>query len=139
MQPVLTPDDKFTLGLWTVRWQARHPFGDPTGAPIDQVETVHRLAVPMVTRNPSIHLLHKRRGVAFRSDPEVQEALRASRVGGPAVPTLVDGESYADLLAERSAYENFDAEAAGAHGYGFGFGFGAPDQLAVEHALGARR
>jgi xylose isomerase len=39
-----TPADKFTFGLWTVGWQARDPFGDPTRAPIDPVETVHRLA-----------------------------------------------------------------------------------------------
>jgi len=39
-----TPADKFTFGLWTVGWQARDPFGDPTRAPIDPVVTVHRLA-----------------------------------------------------------------------------------------------
>jgi xylose isomerase len=39
-----TPADKFTFGLWTVGWQARDPFGDATRAPIDPVETVHRLA-----------------------------------------------------------------------------------------------
>ena len=35
--------DKFTFGLWTVGWQARDPFGDPTRAPIDPVEIVTRL------------------------------------------------------------------------------------------------
>jgi xylose isomerase len=39
-----TPDDRFSFGLWTVGWQARDPFGEPTRAPIDPVETVHRLA-----------------------------------------------------------------------------------------------
>jgi xylose isomerase len=39
-----TPADRFTFGLWTVGWQARDPFGDPTRAPLDPVETVHRLA-----------------------------------------------------------------------------------------------
>jgi len=39
-----TPADKFTFGLWTVGWQARDPFGDPTRPPLDPVETVHRLA-----------------------------------------------------------------------------------------------
>jgi xylose isomerase len=39
-----TPDDKFTFGLWTVGWQARDPFGDPSRAPLDPVESVHRLA-----------------------------------------------------------------------------------------------
>lgn len=42
--PEPTPDDKFTFGLWTVGWQARDPFGDPTREPLDPVETVHRLA-----------------------------------------------------------------------------------------------
>jgi xylose isomerase len=39
-----TKEDKFSFGLWTVGWQARDPFGDATRAPIDPVETVHRLA-----------------------------------------------------------------------------------------------
>ena len=39
-----TPADKFSFGLWTVGWQARDPFGDPTRQPLDPVETVHRLA-----------------------------------------------------------------------------------------------
>jgi len=38
-----TPADKFTFGLWTVGWQARDPFGDPTRTALDPVETVHRL------------------------------------------------------------------------------------------------
>ncbi|MEV4567302.1 xylose isomerase [Nonomuraea sp. NPDC049419] len=39
-----TPDDRFTFGLWTVGWQARDPFGDAVRAPLDPVESVHRLA-----------------------------------------------------------------------------------------------
>jgi len=39
-----TPADKFTFGLWTVGWQARDPFGDPTRAPLDPIEAVHKLA-----------------------------------------------------------------------------------------------
>lgn len=42
--PSKSPVDKFTFGLWTVGWQARDPFGDATRAPLDPVETVHRLA-----------------------------------------------------------------------------------------------
>src|ERR1700761_205092 len=38
------PDDKFTFGLWTVGWQARDPFGDPTRPPLDPTESVDRLA-----------------------------------------------------------------------------------------------
>jgi len=36
--------DKFTFGLWTVGWQARDPFGDPTRPALDPVTTVERLA-----------------------------------------------------------------------------------------------
>ncbi|MEV1168692.1 xylose isomerase [Nonomuraea sp. NPDC049784] len=39
-----TPEDRFTFGLWTVGWQARDPFGDAARAPLDPVESVHRLA-----------------------------------------------------------------------------------------------
>ena len=39
------PENKFTFGLWTVGWQARDPFGDPTRAPLDPVDAVHNLAV----------------------------------------------------------------------------------------------
>jgi xylose isomerase len=46
----------------------------------------------------------------------------------------VAGESYADLLADRKAFEDFDADTVGGPGYGFG----RLDQLAVEHLLGAR-
>jgi xylose isomerase len=39
-----TPADKFTFGLWTVGWQARDPFGDPTREALDPVTTVEELA-----------------------------------------------------------------------------------------------
>src|SRR5664279_6053768 len=39
-----TRDDHFTFGLWTVGWQARDPIGDATRAPVDPVESVHRLS-----------------------------------------------------------------------------------------------
>lgn len=42
--PTPTPADKFSFGLWTIGWQARDPFGDPTRAPLDPVEAVHKLA-----------------------------------------------------------------------------------------------
>jgi xylose isomerase len=84
--------------------------------------------------NMHTYLLLKERAQAFRADPEVQEALAAARVGELARPTLGDGESYEDLLADRSAFEDFDAEAAGARGGGAV----RVAQLAVEHLLGAR-
>ena len=39
-----TSADKFTFGLWTVGWQARDPFGDPTRDALDPVRTVNELA-----------------------------------------------------------------------------------------------
>ena len=38
------PEDRFTFGLWTVGWQGSDPFGLPTRAPLDPVESVERLA-----------------------------------------------------------------------------------------------
>jgi xylose isomerase len=84
--------------------------------------------------NMRTYLLLKERAQAFRADPEVQEALTAARVAELARPTLGDGESYEDLLADRSAFEDFDAEVAGARGGGAV----RLSQLAVEHLLGAR-
>ncbi len=37
-------EHRFTFGLWTVGNPGRDPFGDPTRAPLDPVESVHRLA-----------------------------------------------------------------------------------------------
>ena len=84
--------------------------------------------------NMRTYLLLKERAAAFRADPEVREALAASRVGELAVPTLDLGESYTDLLADRSAFEDFDVAAAA----GRGLGAVHLTQLAVEHLLGAR-
>jgi xylose isomerase len=84
--------------------------------------------------NMRMYLLLKERAAAFRADPEVRAAFEASRVGELSQPTLNDGESYEDFLADRSSYEDFDADAAAERGYGFV----RLNQLAVEHALGAR-
>jgi len=64
----------------------------------------------------------------------VQEALTASGIAELALPTLSAGESVADLLADESALESFDADKAGEHSYAFVH----LNQLAVEHALGGR-
>ncbi|HEX7189468.1 MAG TPA: xylose isomerase [Actinomycetes bacterium] len=84
--------------------------------------------------NMRTYLLLKERAAAFRADPEVLAALTASKVPELSVPTLGDGETYAELLADTSAYEAFDADAVAAKGYSFA----QLDQLAVEHVLGAR-
>ncbi|MFV2022810.1 xylose isomerase [Micromonospora sp. LOL_023] len=84
--------------------------------------------------NMSTYLLLKERAAAFRADPEVQEALAASKVPDLAVPTLNPGETYTDLLADRSSFEDFDPDAVAEQG----FHFVRLNQLAVEHLLGAR-
>jgi len=81
-----------------------------------------------------VYLLLKERAAAFRADPEVAEAMAAAGVADLAEPTLGPGETYTELLADRSAFEDFDADAAGARGYGFV----RLHQLAVEHLTGAR-
>ncbi|MES1212292.1 MAG: xylose isomerase, partial [Leifsonia sp.] len=85
--------------------------------------------------NIANYLMLKERAAAFRADPEVQEALKAARVDGLATPTLGKGETYDDLIADRSAFEDFDSSA---YFNGKGFGFVRLQQLATEHLLGAR-
>jgi len=84
--------------------------------------------------NMRMYLLLKERAAAFRADPDVIGALAASRVGELSSPTLGEGETYVHLLADRSAFEDFDTNAAGVPGYGFV----RLNQLAIEHLLGAR-
>lgn len=85
--------------------------------------------------NMRTYLLLKERAAAFRADPEVQEALQASRVDELSTNTLGEGETYDDFLADRSAFEDFDANA---YFNGKGFGFVRLQQLALEHLMGAR-
>ncbi|MGW5559928.1 xylose isomerase [Micromonospora sp. NPDC003944] len=84
--------------------------------------------------NMSTYLLLKERAAAFRADPEVVEALAASKVGELSTPTLGEGEGYEEFLADRSAFEDVDVDAVAARG----FAFVRLNQLAVEHLLGAR-
>ena len=81
------------------------------------------------------YLLLKERAKAFRTDPEVQEALAASRVPEIHETTLAAGETYNDLLADRASFEDFDTDA---YFGGKGFGFVRLNQLALEHLMGAR-
>ena len=85
--------------------------------------------------NMRTYLLLKERAAAFRADPEVQEALAASRVDELSTNTLGEGETYDDFLADRSAFEDFDANA---YFNGKGFGFVRLQQLALEHLMGGR-
>ncbi|MEU9950379.1 xylose isomerase [Streptomyces sp. NPDC047939] len=76
------------------------------------------------------YLILKERALAFRADPAVQEALAASRLDELAQPTAADGVKA--LLADRSAYEDFDVDGAAERS----MAFEALDQLAMEHLLG---
>ncbi|MGI5483667.1 xylose isomerase [Streptomyces lavendofoliae] len=78
------------------------------------------------------YLILKERAAAFRADPEVQEALAASRLPDLARPTAADG--LASLLADASAYDTFDPEAAAARS----MCFERLDQLALDHLLATR-
>jgi xylose isomerase len=84
--------------------------------------------------NMRTYLLLKQRAASFRADPDVQAALAVAGVPELSIPTMAPGESVADLLADPTAFEEFDADAVGARGYGFV----ALNQLALEHLLGAR-
>jgi xylose isomerase len=84
--------------------------------------------------NMATYLLLKERADAYRADPEVQAALEASGVATLRNPTLNEGETVADLVGDRSSFEDYDVKAAAEHG----FGFVRLNQLALEHLMGAR-
>jgi xylose isomerase len=84
--------------------------------------------------NMRMYQLLRDRAASYRADPEVIEAQEAAGVTKLTTPTLNAGETYADLLADRSAFEDFDADTTGERG----FGFVRLHQLALEHLLGAR-
>jgi xylose isomerase len=83
--------------------------------------------------NMELYLALREKARAFRADPEVQEALEAAWVPELSRPTLDDG-GYAALVADRSAYEDFDIDRARTQGYGFA----RIQRLALEHLLGVR-
>jgi len=85
--------------------------------------------------NMSTYLLLKERAAAFRADPDVREALAASRVPELSMPTLAEGETCDDLLADRASFEDFNTDE---YFNGKGFGFVRLQQLATEHLMGAR-
>jgi xylose isomerase len=79
--------------------------------------------------NMRTYLILKEKAAKYRSDPEVAEALAASRVPDLSTPTLAPGESFDDLLND-----DFDLDAAATRGYHFT----RLNQLALEHLLGVR-
>jgi len=84
--------------------------------------------------NMELYLSLREKAQAFRADPEVQEALDAGRVAALNDPTLGDGETYTELLADRSAFEDYDIDRAREQGYGYA----RIQRLAIEHLLGTR-
>jgi xylose isomerase len=84
--------------------------------------------------NMELYLMLRDRARAFRADPEVQEALEAARVDELSQPTLNDGETYEQLLADSTAYEDYNLDTPRTQGYGFA----RLQRLAVQHLLGAR-
>ena len=82
--------------------------------------------------NMETYLLLAAKAKAYREDPAVQQAFADSGVLELSEPTLAAGESVADLLADTSAFEDFDAEAAGERN----FGFVRLNQLAIQHLIG---
>jgi xylose isomerase len=76
------------------------------------------------------YLILREKSRAFRADPQVEEALAASRVPELAQPTLGAGESLDELRAD----DSFDIEAAARRGMGYEL----LDQLALDHLFGVR-
>jgi len=84
--------------------------------------------------NMELYLTLRERSRTFRADKRVQEALEAAGVADLSRPTLDDGETYEQLASDRSAFEDYDIDAARTKGYGFA----ELQRLAMEHLLGVR-
>ena len=69
--------------------------------------------------NIEMYLTLAAKARAFREDPVTQELLEAASVPELGESTLAAGESLEDFLADRSSYEEFDAQAAGEREYHF--------------------
>jgi len=84
--------------------------------------------------NMETYLLLKERVLAFRADPEVQQAVKEAKIDELALPTLAADEKLEDFLADTSVYEDYDVDAAGLRTTHFV----RLNQLALEYALGAK-
>ena len=82
--------------------------------------------------NMEMYLQLAEKARAFRADPEIRAALDRSGIYELAEPTLAEGESLDDFLADRSAFEDFDAEAAAARDYHYVDLY----EKAVQHLIG---
>ena len=75
--------------------------------------------------------------VALVPAPDAQPRRMSRRhllAGALSLPTLEPGEDYAKLLADRSAFEDYQLEEPRTKGYGFA----RIQRYAIEHLLGAR-
>ncbi|MFL6064552.1 MAG: xylose isomerase, partial [Friedmanniella sp.] len=84
--------------------------------------------------NMELYLTLRERSHAFRADPRVQEALADAGVADLNKPTLEPGEDYAQLLADTTAFEDYDLDPPRQKGYGFA----RIQRYAIEHLLGVR-
>jgi xylose isomerase len=82
--------------------------------------------------NMEMYEMLAKKSAAYRADPEVQEAFKTAGIFELATPTLNSGETVDELLADRSAFEDFDPEAAAERD----FGFVRLNQLALRHLIG---
>jgi xylose isomerase len=84
--------------------------------------------------NMELYITLRERSIAFRADPDVQEALDAAGVAELSRSSLDKGETYEQLLADRSTFEDYDLDGPRQKGYGFA----RIQRLALEHLLGVR-
>ncbi|PFG34250.1 xylose isomerase [Sanguibacter antarcticus] len=82
--------------------------------------------------NMEMYEMLARKSSEYRADPEVQAAFEQAGIFELATPTLGAGETVTELLADRSAFEDFDPEAAAQRD----FGFVSLNQLALRHLIG---
>ena len=69
--------------------------------------------------NMEMYIRLAEKAKAFREDPATAELLKAASVYELGEPTLAEGESVEDFLADTGVYEDFDADAKGAREYHF--------------------
>src|SRR5690554_70800 len=82
--------------------------------------------------NMATYLMLAEKAKAYRADPRVQQAFADSGVLELSEPTMAEGETVEQFLADRSAFEDFDVDAAARRESGFI----RLNQLALEHLIG---
>ena len=67
--------------------------------------------------NMEMYLMLKEKAEAFRADPKTKELMEVAGIEELALPTMSEGETMDEFLADPDAFENFDADAAGDREY----------------------